>query len=201
MSKKNFLEIGRIVRTHGIKGDVKIMPWCDDSSIITGLSHLFFDCEGKSFKHIENAKILKNAVIVNFVGINSIECAKEIVGKIVYVNRNDIVLSDGVYFIQDLIGMRVYDVDNNSEEVISENHVSCKFLENDVSVCVFHTNIYFRISVFECDRDKNECKENNYLNEYSSDYYNGFLFLYYCSKTNLLNNVIYCQLNFHKQHT
>ena len=68
MSKKSFLEIGRIVRTHGIKGDVKIMPWCDDSSIMAGLSHLFFDCEGKSFKHIENAKILKNAVIVKFVG-------------------------------------------------------------------------------------------------------------------------------------
>lgn len=112
MSKKIFLEIGRIVRTHGIKGDVKIVPWCDDSSIIAGLSHLFFDCEGKSFKHIENAKILKNAVIVKFEGIDSIECAKEIVGKIVYVNRNDMVLSDGMYFIQDLIGMRVYDVDN-----------------------------------------------------------------------------------------
>ena len=46
------------------------------------------------------------------VKTNSIKCAKEIVGKIVYVNRNDIVLSDGMYFIQDLIGMRVYDVDD-----------------------------------------------------------------------------------------
>ena len=70
----------------------------------------------------------------------------------------------------------VYDVENNSGEEISENHISCKFLENDVSVCVFHTNIYFRIIVFECDRDTNKCNENKYLNEYSSDYYNGFLY-------------------------
>ena len=112
MSKKSFLEIGRIVRTHGIKGYVKIVPWCDDSLIVAGLSHLFFDSEGRSLKHIEEAKVLKNAVIVKFLGIDSIECAQEIVGRIVYVNRNDIVLSDGMYFIQDLIGMRVYDVDN-----------------------------------------------------------------------------------------
>ena len=47
-----------------------------------------------------------------FLGIDSIECAQEIVGRIVYVNRNDIILSDDMYFIQDLIGMHVYDVDN-----------------------------------------------------------------------------------------
>lgn len=114
MSKKSFLEIGRIVRTHGIKGDVKIVPWCDDPLIVTGLSHLFFDCEGRSLKHIESARILKNAVIVKFLEIDSIECAQEIVGRIVYVNRNDIVLSDGVYFVQDLIGMHVYDVDDKN---------------------------------------------------------------------------------------
>lgn len=112
MSKKSFLEIGRIVTTYGIKGDVKIVPWCDDSSIVTGLSHLFFDCEGKSLKHIESAKILKNVVIVKFLGIDSIECAQEVVGRIVYVDRKDITLSEGMYFIQDLIGMRIYDVDN-----------------------------------------------------------------------------------------
>lgn len=112
MSKKKFLEIGKIVRTHGIKGDVKIIPWCDDSSIIVGLSHLFFDCEGKSFKRIESVKISKNAAIVKFLDINSMKCAKNIVGRTVYVYRKDIVLPEGRYFIQDLIGMRVYDVDN-----------------------------------------------------------------------------------------
>lgn len=112
MSKKIFLEIGKIVRTHGIKGDVKIIPWCDDSSTLVGLSHLFFDCEGKSLKHIQSVKNSKNAVIVKFLEINSMECAQKIVGSIVYVHRDDIILSEGRYFIQDLIGMRVYDVDN-----------------------------------------------------------------------------------------
>ncbi len=114
MSKKNFLEIGKIVRTHGIKGDVKIIPWCDDSSIIVGLSHLFFDCEGKFVRRIENVRKSKNAVIVKFSDINSMECAQKIVGDIVYVHRDDVVLSEGRYFIQDLIGMRVYDVDNKN---------------------------------------------------------------------------------------
>ena len=112
MSKKEFLEIGKIVRTHGIKGDVKIIPWCDDSSILVGLSHLFFDCEGKVLSRIESVKNSRNAVIVKFSEINSMECAQKIVGSIVYVHRDDILLSEGRYFIQDLIGMRVYDVDN-----------------------------------------------------------------------------------------
>lgn len=114
MSKKKFLEIGKIVRTHGIKGDVKIIPWCDDSSIMVGLSHLFFDCEGRSLKHIESVKRSKNAVIVKFLDINSVEYAQEIVGRIVYIYREDIILPEGRYFIQDLIGMRVYDVDNKN---------------------------------------------------------------------------------------
>lgn len=114
MSKKDFLEIGKIVRTHGIKGDVKIIPWCDDSSIIVGLSHLFFDYGGKTLRHIESIKNSKNAVVVKFSGIDSIECAQKIVGSIVYVHRDDIQLSEGRYFIQDLIGVRVYDVDNRN---------------------------------------------------------------------------------------
>ena len=68
----------------------------------------------------------------------------------------------------------VYDVEINSGEKISENHISCKFLENDVSVCVFQTNSFLRISVFECNRDINKCNQKNYLDEDS--YYNGFLY-------------------------
>lgn len=148
-------------------------------------NHYFLLTEGSRYKILLN----EDKEICSFVNENSLGIRFYYVGYFleeIYLEGslnnyeiNEVIIYGVIeneikfYFTSENI---VYDVENNSGEEISENHISCKFLENDVSVCVFHTNIYFRISVFECDRDINKCNENNYLNEYSSDYYNGFLY-------------------------
>lgn len=111
MKRKEFLEVGKIVTTHGLKGNVKIQPWCDESTVISDQSRLFFDSKGQFYREIEDAMVYKNVVVVRFKGIDSIELAQKLRNHIVYINRNDLILAEGSYFIQDLIGLNVYDAD------------------------------------------------------------------------------------------
>ena len=43
MSSKNLIETGKIVNTHGIKGEVKIQPWCDYPDILLDLDYFYLD--------------------------------------------------------------------------------------------------------------------------------------------------------------
>lgn len=108
--KKVFLEIGEIVGTCGLRGEVKIVPWCDGFSVFSGLSRLFFDSDGNICKNIENSRQRKSLVVVKFFGVDSLESAKQMLKSVVYARRDDILVPDGRHFIQDLVGMRVYDV-------------------------------------------------------------------------------------------
>lgn len=112
--KKDFLEIGEVVGIHGLKGEVKVFPWCDDFSAFSGVSRLFFDGEGSVFKDVENCRKHKSLVVVKFCGVDSIELAQQICRKVVYACRRDILVPEGRYFIQDLLDMRVCDIDSGA---------------------------------------------------------------------------------------
>ena len=99
------LEIGKIVNTHALKGEVKIQPWCDDAAIFFELKKVYINSEEY---RILNARIHKNFVIVKFDGIDSIEKAQNLKNTIVKVEKKALgELPEGVYYICDLIGCRV----------------------------------------------------------------------------------------------
>lgn len=109
--KKQFLEIGKIVTTHGIAGEVRAQAWCDDNEFMTEFEELYFD-KGKTKLKIERARVHKNIVILKIEGINDMNTAQTLRNKILYLNRDDVQLEDGAYFIQDLIGLQVIDQDD-----------------------------------------------------------------------------------------
>ena len=99
---ENLLEIGQIVNTWGLRGEVKIIPWCDYPEIFEELNFVLID--GQEYE-IETVKYHKNFVILKLSGINSIESAELYRNKIVMVNRELLgELPDGTYYICDLIG-------------------------------------------------------------------------------------------------
>lgn len=108
--KKEYLEAGKIVNTHGIKGEVKIMPYCDSPELLCEFDSLFI---GKELHEIviERARVQKNMVIAKFENINTPEDAEKLRNKMLYMHRDDLELDNNVYFIQDLIGMTVKDAD------------------------------------------------------------------------------------------
>jgi len=110
MEKKQFIEAGEIVGTHGIKGQVKINPWADSPKFLTKFKTLYID--GKPVKVISTS-VHKTNVIAELEGIDDINKAMTYKGKIVSINRDDAHLPKGSYFITDIIGSVVVDEEGN----------------------------------------------------------------------------------------
>ena len=109
--KKQYLEAGKIVTTHGIRGEVKIMPYTDVPELLCEFDRLFIGKEHREVI-IERSRVFKNTVIAKIEGISTPEEAEKLRNKILYMHRDDLELDDDTYFIQDLIGMEVRDADS-----------------------------------------------------------------------------------------
>lgn len=113
MAKKQYLEIGKIVGTHGIRGEVRIDPWCDSPEFLCAFRTLYLDAQGTQAIAV-SARPHKHIALVKIKGVDSIEDAERLRGRVVYMNRDDITLGEGVNFVQDLIGLDVRDADDGS---------------------------------------------------------------------------------------
>ena len=104
--KKQFLDTGRIVGTHGIKGEVRIEPWSDSPEFLCAFKKLYLDEKGTDFIEVK-CRPHKNITLAKIKGVETIEEAERYRGKIVYIDRADVRLGEGVHFVQDLIGLPV----------------------------------------------------------------------------------------------
>ncbi|MCI6832431.1 MAG: ribosome maturation factor RimM [Clostridiales bacterium] len=105
--KKQFLEIGRIVNTHGIRGDVKVQPWCDSPEFLAEFDRLF--TKSRQELHVLRAAVHKGCVLMHLEGVDSVEEAQKLRNTVLYMNRDDVELEEGAFFIQDVIGLPAYD--------------------------------------------------------------------------------------------
>ena len=112
---KQFLEIGKVNNTHGLKGEVKLEMWCDGIDYIKQLKTVYLDDGGNKALGIVSARPQKNIAIIKFAEINSIEQAEELKNKILFCNRNDAEIDEGAYYLADIIGSRVVDIENGRE--------------------------------------------------------------------------------------
>lgn len=104
--KDAFLDAGQLVRTHGIRGEVKIVPWADSAEFLLGFKKLYIDGAPVAVKH---AYVHNGAVIASLEGVDTVDKAMALKNKIVRIDRRDAPLSEGKYFIQDIIGADVID--------------------------------------------------------------------------------------------
>ncbi|MFA9381268.1 MAG: ribosome maturation factor RimM [Acetanaerobacterium sp.] len=112
--KKQFLECGEVVTNHGIHGEVRVYPWCDQAEILASLSQVYLK-KGEQLLTVERARMHKNIVIMKFAGYDTLESAATLRRKTLYLNREDMPLAKDEYFVQDLIGSKVVDVDTAEE--------------------------------------------------------------------------------------
>lgn len=111
--KKQFLDTGKVVGTHGIKGEVRIEAWCDSPEFLCEFKRLYLDENGETYVDVKS-RPHKNIVLCKIKGVDTIEAAEKLRGKIVYINRSDIALDEGVNFVQDLIGLEIRDADSGT---------------------------------------------------------------------------------------
>lgn len=107
---QEFLEIGHIVNTFGIKGMVKVKPFTDDVTRFDNIKKVYVETnKNKSQYEIQEVKYHKDMVLIKFKGIDKIEEAELLRNAYLKVNRKDEPdLEEGTYYIVDLIGLEVY---------------------------------------------------------------------------------------------
>lgn len=115
--KKQFLEAGRIVNTHGVRGEVKIEPWADDAAFLTRFERFYLD--GEPVK-VRSCRVHKTMCICALEGVEDINAAMTLKGKIVFIDRKDAKLPKGAVFLQDILGAKVVDEAGDELGVLAE---------------------------------------------------------------------------------
>ncbi len=104
--KNPMLEVGRILNTHGVHGELKVDPWLDDPLVFSCLSQV--EVGGKSYS-VLSARVQGRFALVRLEGIASIDDAIPLKGKVALGRREEIPLPEGAHFVADLIGLDAVD--------------------------------------------------------------------------------------------
>ena len=111
---EELFQVGIITSTHGVKGEVKVYPTTDDVRRFKKLKDIILDTGKEHIAlELESVKFFKQMVILKFKGIDTLNDVEKYRQKSLYVTRaNAVRLSKDEYFIADLIGLEVYDEDD-----------------------------------------------------------------------------------------
>lgn len=101
--KLQFLEAGEIVTTHGVRGEMKVLPWADGPDFLLDFDRVRIN--GTDYK-VESCRIQKTCNLLKVLGVDTMEDAQALRGKTVEVYRAD--APEDMIFVAELIGMAVY---------------------------------------------------------------------------------------------
>ena len=104
--KQQYLQTGKIVSTHGVRGEVKLLPWADGPEFLLQFHTVYLD--GTPYR-VEQSRVQKTCVLLKLEGIDTVEAASALRDKVVSIARADAKLPEGSVFIADLLGLPVYD--------------------------------------------------------------------------------------------
>ena len=107
--KLQFLEAGEIVTTHGVRGEMKVLPWADGPDFLCDFSRVRIG--GVEYK-VESCRVQKSCNLLKIQGVNTMEAAQAMRGKVVEIFRCD--APKDIIFAAELIGVQVY---SNDKEI------------------------------------------------------------------------------------
>ncbi len=110
--QKQFLEAGEIVSTHGIQGEVKILPWADGPEFLLDFDTYYV--KGKP-QRVLSSRVHKTCVLAKLEGVETPEQASLLRGQVISIDRSAVSLPEGSVFIADLIGCKA--LDENDQEL------------------------------------------------------------------------------------
>lgn len=131
-NKLTHFKIGQIVKTQGLRGEVRVYSTTDDIYRYDDLETFYIGKDFNTEYKVEKVRYKGNLVIMKIKGIDTVEMAEKLVNKNIYVSREESKeLDDDEFFIADMIGMDVYTVDNKHIGVLDD---VLQYPANDVYV-------------------------------------------------------------------
>ena len=103
---REYLDCGQIVNTHGVRGEVRIVPWADSPDFLCRFSTLYID---GAPRRVLSGRVHKGSVIAKLEGADTVEDAMLLRDKTVQIRRADAKLPEGAFFLADVIGLKVVD--------------------------------------------------------------------------------------------
>lgn len=128
---KKYIETGQIVGTHGVRGEVRVYPMADSPDFLLGFKRVYLSRRGKPVAVLSSRRH-GNVVLLKLDGVADANAAEQLVGKKVFINREDVTLPPGRYFVEDLVGCRAL-VSGTDKEIGVISEVKC-LPANDVWV-------------------------------------------------------------------
>lgn len=107
---QKYFEVGQIVNTFGVKGQLKVKPFTDEIERFEELKTVYICKKNEMIKvEIEEVKYHKDMVLLKIKGIDDMNEAEKYKGLFLKIDRKDAKkLPENTYFIADLLGLEVY---------------------------------------------------------------------------------------------
>ncbi|QDR80438.1 ribosome maturation factor RimM [Sporomusa termitida] len=119
MPETDLITIGKIVAPHGVRGDVRIFPLTDFPDRFHALKTVYVENVGQM--QLESARPHKKFILLKFAGINTMNEAGNLSGKLLKIGREDLVqLPAGQYYIFDIIGLNVFNEEGELLGIITD---------------------------------------------------------------------------------
>ena len=106
--QNQYLEVGKVTNVHGLMGEVKVQPWADSPEFLCQFKTLYVD-EAHFPMTVQRARVHKNMVIIKFEGPTDVPSALSLRNAILYIDRSDVDLPEGAFFLADIYGLEVRD--------------------------------------------------------------------------------------------
>ena len=111
--KKEYIECGKVCSAHGVRGVMKIEPWCDSPKVLADRKRVFVLSPDGTYekRDVISASVSGAFVLMALEGVDSREAAQAEKNIILYLHRDDIPLKKGAVLIADMIGLPVIDIE------------------------------------------------------------------------------------------
>ena len=104
MMKEKFIEAGEVVNTHGVRGEIKILPWTDSAEFLKSFKTLYIN--GTAYR-VRSSFVHKACLVAALEDITDVNVAMTLKGKTVCIDRDDAKLPKGHFFLSDIMGATV----------------------------------------------------------------------------------------------
>ena len=109
--RKIYLECGKVCAAHGVRGVLKVEPWCDTPKVLAMQKRIFLANGDGEFKEaaVLTVSVSAGYVLMSIEGVEGRDAAIAMRGTVLYLHRDDIPVPKGEMLLSDMIGLDVID--------------------------------------------------------------------------------------------